>query len=68
MFKRLFNWHHLEENRYELGCHDRDSGRLPRRQDTAYLKGYLSDRPRGLDNEIQYFPTIEGYLYWKKRY
>ncbi|GFE67534.1 hypothetical protein [Chroococcus sp. FPU101] len=68
MFKRLFNWHHLEENLYQIGCDDRDRGLLPRRQDCAYLNGYLSDRPQGLDGEIQYFPTIEGYIHWKKRY
>lgn len=68
MFDRLFNLHHLEENLYETGCRDQDQGRLPKRHDSAYLNSYLSARPQGIDDEIQYFPSIEEYIQWKKRH
>lgn len=58
---------HLRENNYQHGCRDRDMGLLPRRQDSAYLEGYLKGRPKGLDGIIHYFPSIEAYLKWKYR-
>lgn len=59
----MFNY--LREERYQKGCCDRDRGLLPRTQDSAYLDGYFSDRPEGLDGIIQYFPSLESYLKWK---
>jgi len=64
MFDNLFN--HLQEDRYQQGCRDRLAGRLPSRQDSQYLSGYLSDRPKGLDAEIEYFSTLEEYLKRKR--
>lgn len=58
----------LNETRYQMGCSDRDRGLLPQRQDSPYLNGYLADRPKGLDDEMQYYPTLESYLNAKHRY
>jgi hypothetical protein len=56
---------HLREAHFQQGCRDRDAGYLPRRRDSAYLDGYLSDRPAGLDEVIQYFPTLSDFVKWK---
>lgn len=56
---------HLREQQYQQGRRDRDAGRLPRMEGSAYLEGYLKGRPEGLDGMIQYFPTLESYLKWK---
>ncbi len=65
MFEHLFNL--LREQRYQKGCRDRDAGLLPRLQDSAYLEGYLSGRPEGLDGIVQYFPSMEEYIKWKHK-
>lgn len=65
MFKHLFK--RLEEDHYQLGCRDRLAGQLPQMRDSVYLSGYLYGRPSGLDDEIQYFPSVEAYLQWKAR-
>jgi len=58
----------FREYRYQKGCSDRDAGLLPRiPQDSAYLDGYLSDRPKGLDEDIEYFATVEEYLNFKQK-
>ena len=69
MFNNFFSnfFHRLEEEQYQQGCRDRLQGKLPQKQDSIYLSGYLSDRPRGLDDKIQYFSTLETYLEWKMR-
>ncbi|HEY9628709.1 MAG TPA: hypothetical protein V6C84_15525 [Coleofasciculaceae cyanobacterium] len=59
MFERL------REHRYQQGCRDRQAGRLPKNQDSAYLEGYLKGRPEGFDSVLQYFPSVEAYLDWK---
>lgn len=64
-FENLFNLR--QEDYFQLGCRDRDQGKLPQSQDSVYLSGYLSNRPRGIDDKIQYFSTLEAYLDWKKR-
>ncbi|MBD3884885.1 hypothetical protein IFO70_24425 [Phormidium tenue FACHB-886] len=56
---------HLREVRHQQGCRDRKAGWLPRMQDSAYLEGYLRDRPGGLDEIVQYFPSVDAYLAWK---
>ncbi len=70
MFSRLFN--HLFEERtedlFQQGCRDRLEGKLPKNQDSNYIRGYLANRARGIDDDIQYFPTVEAYLDWKRRY
>ena len=55
----------IRETRYQEGQRDRDAGNLPRKDDSAYLEGYLKGRPEGLDGVMQYFPTVEDYLKWK---
>jgi len=54
--------HHIREERYQKGCRDRDAGRLPNMCASAYLDGYLSGRPEGLDDIVQYFPSVEEYI------
>ncbi len=61
MFKRLTEQH------YQQGCRDRQAGLLPRMPGDIYLRGYLQDRPGGLDEVVQYFPTVESYLKWKSK-
>lgn len=58
---------HLREIRYQEGRRDQQAGCLPKRQDSAYLEGYLKDRPEGLDNIIQYFSTVEAFLNWRNK-
>ena len=58
---------HLWQERFQKGQCDRDAGLLPRMHDSAYLEGYLKGRPEGLDNTMQYFPSIEEYIAWKRR-
>ena len=58
---------YLRERRYQQGRCDRDAGLLPRRQDSAYLEGYLKGRPEGLDGIVQYFSSIEDFMKWKFR-
>ncbi len=58
----------IREARYQEGQRDRDGGILPRKDDSAYLEGYLKGRPEGLDGVIQYFPTVEDYLKWKSNH
>ena len=60
MFNDLIDY--FTENRYQEGCRDRDAGRLPTTQDSIYLNGYLSDRPKGLDDVVQYYSSLEEYL------
>jgi hypothetical protein len=69
MLNRLFNYlfQHRQEDQFQQGCGDRTQGNLPKSQDSAYLRGYLSNRPQGLDDAIQYFSTLEAYLNWKQR-
>ncbi|MEG3437775.1 hypothetical protein V0288_11655 [Pannus brasiliensis CCIBt3594] len=62
-----FIFHHFQENRYQEGRADRDRGKLPRTKDSLYLNGYLSGRPKGLDDIVQHFSSIEAYLQWKER-
>jgi hypothetical protein len=52
------------ENRY-LVIADRNTGHLPKSQDSAYLEGYLKGRPEGLDGIVQFFPSLEAYVQWK---
>ena len=70
MFSRLFS--HLFEERaedlFQRGCRDRLKGKLPQNQDSSYIRGYLANRARGIDDDIQYFPTVQAYLAWKHRY
>lgn len=61
----MFNY--LREKRYQQGQRDRKAGSLPRMQDSAYLEGYLQDRPEGFDAIIQYFSSIEEYMDWKQK-
>jgi len=69
MFNDLFN-HWLDdrkENLYQIGCRDRVAGNLPKLKDSAYLSGYFSERPEGLDGVMQFFATVDQYLQWKGR-
>jgi hypothetical protein len=66
MLNRFLNY--LSQDRYQEGCRDRDRGQLPRLQDSTYLAGYLKGRPRGLDDEIQYYPSLEAYFEAKRRH
>ncbi len=61
----MFN--HLWQEQFQRGRRDRDAGLLPRKQDGAYLEGYLKGRPEGLDDTLQFFPSLEEYLIWKQR-
>jgi hypothetical protein len=61
----MFNY--LRQERFEKGRRDRDAGLLPKMQDSAYLEGYLTGRPEGLDETVQYFASLEEYLSWKQR-
>lgn len=56
---------HLREQDYQQGCRDREAGLLPRRSGDIYLEGYLQGRLGGLDEVIQYFPSLESYFKWK---
>ncbi len=55
----------LREIRYQQGCCDRNAGCLPKMQDSVYLEGYLKGRPEGLDEIVQFFPSLEAYMRWK---
>ena len=57
----------LKEQHYQQGCRDRQAGLLPRKLGDVYLEGYLKGRPGGLDEVMQYFPTLESYLKWKSK-
>ncbi len=61
----MFN--HLRQERFDRGQRDRDAGLLPRMKDSAYLDGYFTGRPEGLDETVQYFASLEEYLSWKQR-
>jgi len=68
MMNILTRWfEQFKEDRFQLGRCDRDAGKLPKLNDSTYLRGYFSDRPEGLDSVVQFFPTIEEYLQWKYR-
>lgn len=69
MFDKFLNhwFEQFREDRFQRGCSDRDAGKLPKLNDSTYLRGYFSDRPEGLDAVVQFFPTIEDYLLWKYR-
>ncbi|MGG6296352.1 hypothetical protein ACQ4M4_18330 [Leptolyngbya sp. AN02str] len=54
------------EKRYQQGCRDRMYGVRPQMDDAAYLMGYLSNRPEGLDEVVQHFSTVEDYLTWRQ--
>lgn len=58
----------LPEDKFQQGHSDYLEGKLPKTDDSNYIRGYLSNRPRGMDDEIQHFPTLEEYLYWKQRH
>lgn len=58
----------IREKYYQEGQRDRDGGKLPLKDDSAYLEGYLKGRPEGLDGVMQYFPTVEDYLKWKLKH
>ncbi len=52
---------------YQRGQRDRDAGLLPKTADSAYLEGYLSDRPHGFDEVIRYFSTFDEFIVWQSR-
>lgn len=59
---------HLREHHYHQGQRDRDAGLLPRMESSVYLEGYLKGRPQGLDEVMQYFPSVDAYMQWKYRH
>lgn len=64
----LFGWKPRQQNElFEQGCRDRKAGLLPRMMSSAYLRGYNDERLGGLDEIVQYFPTLEAYLAWKSK-
>ncbi|MFM7887414.1 MAG: hypothetical protein ACKPCM_12140, partial [Pseudanabaena sp.] len=60
MFNNIFG--NIREARYQEGQRDRDRGVLPRKDDSAYIEGYLKGRPEGLDEVLQYFPVDTTHL------
>lgn len=65
MFNAWFD--RCRDDRYQQGCRDRTDGLLPRLDDSAYLSGYFSNRPEGLDEIVQHFSSVEDYLIWKRK-
>lgn len=57
---------HLRKKQYQQGQRDRAAGLLPKMESSAYMDGYRKDRPQGLDGIVQYFPSVESYLKWKR--